>query len=138
MAARLNFKRRTGGSLVEAALILPFLLVLLIGLLEYGWLFFKLQQINGAARHGARIGVTESATQAGVQAAVAQMLSDSGLATSGYGITFSADPAALAPGATLTVTVDVPYANIELTGFPLVPVPATLVGETSMAKEGLP
>ena len=134
----MNRSGRRGLALVEAALLIPLLLALLIGLLEYGWLFYKLQQVNGAARHGARIGVVAGSTQAGVQAAIDQMMADSGLSGSGYAVAYSADPGALLPGNTLTVTVTVPYANIELTGFPLIPVPTNLVGETSMVKEGIP
>lgn len=124
--------------MVELALLLPLLLVLLLGLLEYGWLFFKLQQVNGAARHGARIGVTAAATQAQVQAAIDQMMTSASLQASGYQVTYSANPASLATGATFTVSVSVPYANADLTGFPLLPVPANLVGSTSMVKEGVP
>ena len=137
MARRMSEKSR-GIALVEAALMMPLLLTILIGLLEYGWLFFKFQQINGASRHGTRIGITEPATQAQVQTAVDGMMTSSGLSGSGYTVAFSADPAALAPGQLLTVTVTVPYSNIELIGFPLIPTPASLVGATSMIKEGLP
>lgn len=124
--------------MVEIALLMPFLLTLLIGLLEYGWIFFKFQQVNGAARHGARIGVTVPATQAQVTSAISQLMTSAGLGSSGYSVTLSGDPAAMAPGETLTVNVSVPYSNIELTGFPLIPVPAALVGSTSMRKEGVP
>ena len=129
---------RRGLAMVEAALLLPLLLTILIGLLEYGWLFFKFQQVNGAARHGTRIGVTEPATQAQVQAAISQMMTNAGLQASGYTVTFSADPASLLPGQLLTTTVTIPYSNIELIGFPLIPIPANLNGSTSMVKEGLP
>jgi len=132
----MKLRRRGGLALVEMALLLPLLLTILIGLIEYGWLFFKFQQVGGAARHGARIAVTEPATQAQAQTAIDQMMTSSGLQASGYGVTFSATPELMPPGQVLTVTVTVPYANIELIGFPLVPVPAQLVGSTSMAKEG--
>jgi len=128
--------RRRGLALIETALTLPLLLALVVGALEYGWLFFKFQQINGAARHGARIGVTVPATQSQVQTAIDQMMAAANLQASGYTVTFSADPAALLPGEVLTITVGVPYANIELVGFPLIPVPASLTGATSMVKEG--
>ena len=128
--------QRRGLALVETALTLPLLLLLLVGALEYAWLFFKFQQVNSAARHGARIGVTVPATQTQVQAAIDQMMTSSGLQASGYTVTFSADPAALNPGEVLTISISVPYANVELIGFPLVPTPVTLIGATSMVKEG--
>lgn len=64
-----NRSFRTGTTVVEAAFILPLLLLLVMGGIEYGWLFFNVQQITNAARQGARIAVlphagaqTEAAT----------------------------------------------------------------------------
>jgi Flp pilus assembly protein TadG len=133
---RLKKTRRQGGlALVEMALVLPLLVLLLFALIEYGWLFYKYQQINGAARHGCRIGATQPATTAQVNAAIDTMMTGSGLGGSGY--TKNVTPVEVLAGTTITVTVTVPYGNITLTGFPL-PLPTNLVGEMSMVKEGAP
>ncbi len=47
---------RRGTAAVEAALILPLLMLLLLGVIEYGWIYLKSEQIANAARHGARVG----------------------------------------------------------------------------------
>lgn len=137
--ARVNLRRHEGGlAVLEAALIFPLLLLLTFALIEYSWVFLNSQQLGGAARHGVRVGVLETATSAQVQAAVDALLDQANLADSGYTLVVSpTDVSSLLPGETLTVTITVPYANIALTGFPL-PLPANLVGQASMAKEGIP
>lgn len=43
-----------GASLVEMALVTPFLMLLLLGVIEFGWLFGQFNEIRHAARDGAR------------------------------------------------------------------------------------
>jgi Flp pilus assembly protein TadG len=122
--------------LVEAALVFPLLLLLTLGLLEYGWMFLHAQRITNAARHGARLGVLPDATNAEVEAAIAALMDAGGMAGSGYTVTFSpADVAFPAPGEALTVTINVLYENVDL-GMPLLPLPTNLEASVSMAKEG--
>lgn len=45
-----------GASAVEFALTLPFLLAILLGIMEFGWMFFTDIQVTNAARDGARRG----------------------------------------------------------------------------------
>ena len=53
-----------GVSAVEFGLVLPLLMMILLGIVDYGQLFFvRLNMIN-AAREGARIGATRSAANA--------------------------------------------------------------------------
>lgn len=131
-----NARSRRGLSMVEAALALPIFFALLFGMLEYSWAFLKSQQIHNAARHGARNGIVFGATAAEVQAAVDQVMADSGLDSSGYTTTLiPPDPGTLTSGQILEVRVSVDYGNIELIGIPLIPTPASLTGSTSMARE---
>ena len=136
--ARMKRKSAQSGIVaVEMALLLPLLLLLTLGILEYGWMFLKVNQITNAARRGARVGITVDATTTDVQTAVANLMDSFGLGTSSY--TLSITPGTvedLLPMETLTVSVSVPYANIDLLGVSLIPVPVTLSGLTSMAKEG--
>jgi Flp pilus assembly protein TadG len=113
------------------ALLLPLLLLILMGILEYGWMFWKNQEINNAARHGARTAVIEGATTGDVTTAIDTLMDRAGLASSGYTIEIEpADVFIAEPGSLITVTVTVPYANITLTGVPMLPVPDDLGGET--------
>jgi Flp pilus assembly protein TadG len=49
----------TGSQLLEFALVLPFLLVLLTGIIDFGYAFNLKQKLNNAAREGARLAATE-------------------------------------------------------------------------------
>lgn len=50
-------KSERGASLIEFALVLPILLALVMGIIEFGWLFNGYITITGAAREGARFAV---------------------------------------------------------------------------------
>jgi hypothetical protein len=45
-----------GTTVVELAFILPFFLLLTLGALHYGWLFYHLHRVTNATRHAARVG----------------------------------------------------------------------------------
>ena len=48
-------KSENGQSLVEFALVLPVLLLILLGIVEFGWLFNAQISMTSAAREGARV-----------------------------------------------------------------------------------
>ena len=48
--------RQSGLATIEMAMVLPLLMLLTLGVIEYGWMFLKSQQITNAARQGARAG----------------------------------------------------------------------------------
>lgn len=50
-------KSEKGVSLIEFALVLPILLALLIGIVEFGWILNGHITVTGAAREGARVAV---------------------------------------------------------------------------------
>jgi hypothetical protein len=59
-------KRRRGTALVEFALIVPIMLALLLGIMEFGWLAKTKLQLSNAAREGARdaaIGLSTSSIE---------------------------------------------------------------------------
>ena len=134
-----NRRQRRGTVLVEDAIALPILVFITFAMIEYGWIFVKVQQINNAARHAARIGALYNinTTNVEVEGEVASLMSAAGITD--YSVAFDpGDVSSLEPGQTLTITVSVPYqgADIELLGIPLIPVPAGLESSVSMAKEG--
>jgi Flp pilus assembly protein TadG len=110
--------------------------VLTFGLIEYGWMFLRAQEISNAARQGARRGATPASGNADVQGAVDNVMTTASLDGSGYTITISPATDGLATGTEFTVTVAVPYDNIRLLNLPLIPTPTTLRGSTTMNKEG--
>lgn len=49
------FKREQGQSLVEFALVLPVLMLILLGIVEFGWMFNAKITLTSAAREAARV-----------------------------------------------------------------------------------
>ena len=54
------FKDKKGQSLIEFALVLPILLLVLLGIMEFGRMIMAVNVLNQAAREGARIGAVTS------------------------------------------------------------------------------
>ncbi|OQY25064.1 MAG: hypothetical protein B6I37_02335 [Desulfobacteraceae bacterium 4572_35.2] len=50
-------KNNHGAALVEFAIVLPLLLLLLVGMIEFGLLFYNKQVLTNASREGARAGI---------------------------------------------------------------------------------
>ena len=129
--------RQRGVSTVEMAIVLPLLLVLILGTIEYGWMFLHAQQVTNAARQGARTAVLPYSTNTTVETAVGSLMTAAGMGDSGYTLTLTPeDIGDVVPHQNVNVEVTVPYANITLIGVPFVPVPAVLRGSVTMVKEG--
>ena len=132
---RLFQKDRRAAAAVEFAFVAPVFFVFVFGMIEYGSLFWRAQQVANAARNGARRGIMAGATASNVTTAVDQTMLASGMGTTNYTVLLTpANPASLAAGGTFTVKVTVPYVDIKLTGFP-VPTPTQVERSVSMAKE---
>lgn len=59
-ACRRRATSRRGATVVEAALVLPIVLLFLFGIMEYGRYLFMLQMFTNAAREGCRYAVTHT------------------------------------------------------------------------------
>lgn len=131
--------RARGALLVEAAIVLPLLLMLTFGLLEYGWLFLKAEQVANAARHGARKAIVADATEEEVKTAIATLMTNAGLTS--YTPEISSLTVEKGEIVTVTVTVSViGNPQVDLFGLSggggLIPMlPAHLRSSVSMAKE---
>lgn len=71
-----------GAELIEFALLLPILLLVVVGIFDFGFLFQQYQVITNAAREGARLAVLPHYTTADVQARVASYVSAGGVTQS--------------------------------------------------------
>ena len=76
-------RNRRGQALVEFALLLPFLLLLLLGVIEFGRAWNVKQVLTNASREGARYAVVYDVaiTQTGVVDSVKRILATAGLDT---------------------------------------------------------
>ena len=59
-------RRERGQELVEFALILPLLLLLMVGIFEFGYVVFAYNTLSNAVREGARFGSVQPADETGI------------------------------------------------------------------------
>lgn len=59
MHKKIHWRNEQGQSLVEFALVLPLLVILLVGILEFGWLYNGQITLTSAAREGARVAAVQ-------------------------------------------------------------------------------
>jgi TadE-like protein len=130
---RLRLRRR-GTALVEFAVVLPLLLMILMGIIEFGWIFMVRQTLTNAAREGCRVAVLKAATADDVALRVREVMTPLGYAE-GTVWTFTATPIG---DEVQTIQVSVPISEISLTGgYVLQGGSYMLTGEASMRKEGV-
>lgn len=104
-----------GLALIETAVVILLLLFVTFAMMEFGWLFHRIQQINNGAREGVRIAVLPDRTAADAIATVDALMSSFNI--SGATVTVNpADTSDLESGDLITVTVVVPVSNVMLTG----------------------
>jgi Flp pilus assembly protein TadG len=134
---RLGRGRRRGAALVESAIVMPLVILMVFGVIEYGWMFLKSQQISNACRTGARAGARYGATAGTVTSAVSTSMTNDGFTSGQYSVTLTpSDPTSLSPGQSLTVQITVPYSNIAAINIALIPTPTNLRASVVMAREG--
>lgn len=128
---------RRGIVAVEFALVLPLLLLLLLGVLEWGWLFYNFHQVKGAARRGARVAIRPFADNDECLTVIGNIMDGAGLGDTGYTVTFTpADISSAYTTQEVKVSINVPYPAIALFGGTIVPIPDNLKAAVTMAKEG--
>lgn len=123
--SRLRRARESGAAAVEFALILPVLLSVVFGILEYGWIFYQQFNLASAVRNGLRQGVTISQAASPDPRATASQKAIADLQTMGIApanVTVTAVYAGSAPTKTMTLTAQMNYQ--KLIGF--VPTPTRL------------
>ena len=112
MRRLLRKRREKGASLVEFAILAPFLILLLFGIIEFAWVFATNLDVKHGAREGARITAvnTPDTGNAGLAAEICSRMElvGSNTATS---ITWASD-ATPAVGEGVTVTVSTPLTTL--------------------------
>jgi Flp pilus assembly protein TadG len=102
---------RAGQAVIELALIMPVLLLIALGIVEFARAFNAKQAVTDATREGARHAVVKDAaiTQDSVVSAIATALERAGLSSEGATITFDKTTGWRVDGQMQTVYVGVPY-----------------------------
>ncbi len=139
--------RRRGISTIEAALVMPIILALVFGAVEFGWYFFVAHSVQGAAREGARSGIVAGGTQQDVLNAVERSMAASGF-SGRYNVVVESpgggaiNVGSVAGGEAVRVRVDADWDQVRpgvsfisaFTGSAIFP--PTVRGDTVMRKEG--
>ena len=125
-------RSRRGSNAVEFALILPILITLLAGIVEWGWTLNQQMMVVQAAREGARAGVStprDDDPETAAQARVVQSLNDMGL--NGSAATVTVTIVGAYPDELLQVNLALPHQPI----IGLVPIPVDLKAALTMRLE---
>lgn len=125
--------RERAAAIVEFAVVLPFLLTILFGIMEYGWIFMIRQSLQNAAREGCRVAVLQTSTDGQINQRIQDMMAPTGLDS--YTVTLShADEDA--GNCTEAVTVSVSYGEVSILGGWFGTEEYDLTGTCQMRKEG--
>lgn len=135
-------RRHWGGAVLEMALVLPILLALAFGTVEFGYYFYVKHNLQAAAREGARSAIVPSATNANVTTAVSNVMTAAGLSGSGYltsitdtnGTAINVNTAAA--GTAIRITVQCTWSSVGVRPLGVISGTKTVSGVTVMRKEG--
>jgi Flp pilus assembly protein TadG len=114
----MSLKREEGAAAVEFALVLPLLILILFGIIEFGFVLYDQEVITNASREGARFGIVIGSPRPSlsqIQGVVNTYLTNAGL--NAGNATVSVSGAQGASGTDLTVSVTYPYTFIVLPNF---------------------
>lgn len=105
-------RKRRGVAAVEFAIVAPFLILLVFGIIECGRAIMVQQVLTNASREGARRAILEATTTSEVTTIVSDYLTNGSIA--GATVTVSPTPLSSAGfGDPVTVTVSVPYDQVS-------------------------
>ena len=106
--------RERGQALVETAITLPLLLLLLMGIMEFGWYFYNQMSVENGSREGARYAVVNSGSSTlsadvtdlveGIVVGPGEMIVSVSLVSDKITVTVTKDVATLTPIAALFTT----------------------------------
>jgi Flp pilus assembly protein TadG len=136
-----------GTAMLETALVLPLLMLVAVGIFDFGRAYQTWQVLTNAAREGARVAVLPNATPAQVQARVAAYMQAGQLGNAATATVAVNQAATVSLGASGTataslVTVNYPYSFMVLgpianmiQGGPSIGAPFTMVASAEMRNE---
>lgn len=141
----LHVRRRSGAAALEFAIVVPLLLLIFLGLMEFSRSMTVLGIASSASRQGARAGAVTPGSYTAVVSAVNDALQPSGLAglqttvvrVNNIVVAGDADFRLRAtPGATISVSVSIPYDRISWVPGSRFMAGRTLAESAVMRKEG--
>jgi Flp pilus assembly protein TadG len=79
MKRQARLRDKSGAELVELAVVMPLLLMLIAGIVDFGFLLQSFEVVSNATREGARVGVLPGYKTADIQGRVASYITAAGL-----------------------------------------------------------
>ena len=132
MANRLENDSERGANLVEFAILAPLLIIMVLGIVEFGWLFGQFNDVRHGAREGARFAAVDGGTENDIQQRVCTSMDGLSAGISELRIQLI-DSGTAASVSTIRVEADVD----SLSGAPLISsfLPSMLNSEVDFALE---
>lgn len=136
---RAHPRDRRGVAAVEFALILPFLMVLVLGMIEIGRAIIVKEALSDAAQMGCRTAALPGKTSSDVMGHIATVMSDNGL--TGYTVTVqvngtNANASAAKRNDKLTVRVSIPISQVFWVSTTFLRPTATVSATVHMMRQG--
>lgn len=125
---------RRGAAVVEMAVVTPLLLMMMFGIIEFGWVFMVQETITNAVREAARVAALQGSTEADIQTRFAEAIQPTGISVTPDMLTITR---ATAANPVETVRVSIPYSQVSLVGGWLgLDISRNIGSSCSMRKEG--
>jgi Flp pilus assembly protein TadG len=125
-----------GASAVEFALLLPLLMMILFGIIEFGMALYRQAILTNASREGARLGIVQSVptiTSGQINTRIDAYLTAAGIAPGS--VTRAISPIVSVTGTPVTVTLTLPYTFVVLPGLTSITPTINLTASTVMSHE---
>ena len=117
MSLHKKLRSESGASAVEFALLLPVLMLILFGIIEFGLALYQQAILTNASREGARLAIVQSVppiTTAAVDTRIDSYLLSAGITPAS--VTHIISPIVGVTGTPVTVTLTRPYTFVSLPG----------------------
>lgn len=125
-------RHKRGAVLIEAAFVLPVLILLIFGAIEFGYYLYTAHNLEGAAREGARAAIVANSKDPNGTAAVQAMMNAAGIT----GYTVQTTSTLQSDGSTLIqVTVSIPWSSVGISPLGLISGSTLVKGNSVMRKE---
>jgi len=132
-AARLGgSKRARAAAAVEFAVVCPVLVLILFGIVEFGWMFMVRLTMGNAAREGCRVAVLQTTEYSDVVARISDIMEPTGITD--YTVE-KTDATVSNPMEVIRITL--PYSSASILGGFFSDLVTDLVVTCSMRKEGM-
>ena len=132
---RKRLRSESGASAVEFALLLPVLMMVLFGIIEFGLALYRQAILTNASREGARLGIVQSIpaiTTAAINATIDTYLTNAGVTPGTVSRTIVAGGVT---GTPVRVTLTLPYTFAVLPNLTAVTPTINLTARTEMRHE---